>query len=116
MSVISLDAWRRKQERLSTSQSQSTQTSQSEQAGQTHTDNDDTVEVVGYIGVVLQTARMKPFTTKSDFARRAAVWVALCASDGLITTRVNETQISNVWMITQEGLEVLEGLGDVLSD
>ena len=65
--------------------------------------------------VVLQSARMKPFTTKSDFARIAANEVAICASEGLISTAVKPGTYSNVWMITVEGLEQMEAMNDVLS-
>ena len=46
------------------------------------------VSVHACVFVVLQSARMKPFTTKSDFARMAANEVAICASEGLISTAV----------------------------
>lgn len=65
--------------------------------------------------VVLQSARMKPFTTKSDFARIAANEVAICASEGLISTAVKPGTYSNVWMITSEGMEQMEALDDFLS-
>jgi DNA-binding PadR family transcriptional regulator len=40
--------------------------------------------------------------------------VALCASDGLITTRVDDNRVSNVWIITRDGLELLEELLEAL--
>jgi hypothetical protein len=64
---------------------------------------------------VLLKARAAPYTTKSDFARKAANEVALCASDGLISTRINDHTFANTWMITEEGLQALEELADVLS-
>jgi len=65
--------------------------------------------------LVLQKARMAPFTTKSDFARMAANEVAICASEGLISNKIADTQYGNVWMITQEGMEQLEELDDYIS-
>jgi len=65
--------------------------------------------------LVLQRARINPFTTKSDFARKAANEVALCASDDLITTRLSPTTISNVWVLTPDGADALEAISDVLS-
>ena len=60
------------------------------------------------IHIVLEHARVQPFTTKSDIARTLANEIAVCACDGLITTRVNDETIGNIWMITVEGLEALE--------
>lgn len=68
------------------------------------------------IFLVVAKARQEPFTTKSEFARYAANEIALCASEGFITTKVNEQMYGNVWMVTQLGLEYLESLDDVLSD
>jgi hypothetical protein len=65
---------------------------------------------------VLTHARAEPFTTKSDFARKAANAVALAASEGLITTRLNDTTYTNRWMVTIDGLEWMEGVNDVLGD
>ena len=60
------------------------------------------------VQIVLEHARLRPFKTKSDIARALANEVAVCACDGLITTRVNDMAIGNIWMITAEGLEALE--------
>ena len=60
--------------------------------------------------IVLEHAKVNPFTTKSDFARMAANEI-----EGLISTRVNDGQYSNVWMITREGLDQMEELASVLS-
>ena len=83
------------------------------EAGETHI-SDDERAMLGNILSVLQRARLNPFTTKSDFARTAANEIALCASDDLITTRLNPNTVSNVWVITPDGLDALEGLSDVL--
>ena len=68
------------------------------------------------IYLVVAKARQEPFTTKSEFARYAANEIGLCASEGFITTKVNEQMYGNVWMVTQLGLEYLEDMDDVLSD
>ena len=60
------------------------------------------------VQMVLEHARLRPFTTKSDIARALANEIAVCACDGLITTRVSDTTIGNIWMITADGLEALE--------
>ena len=114
MSVISLDEWRQKLEDISASKSQSQLTSVSDELGQTPID-DDELAVLMEIYTVLVHAKQSPFTTKSDFARVAANPVALCASEGLLSTQLNETTYTNKWMVTADGLEWMEGMEDVLS-
>ena len=113
MSVISLDEWRKKLADISTSQSQSTQNTALEQLGQTPTDE----EMQGLMAIcaVVQMARAKPFTTKSDFARTYATEVAMCAVEGLITTQINFNTYGNIWMVTQQGLEYLEEVEDAFN-
>lgn len=53
---------------------------------------------------VLERAWKYPFTTKSDFAREEADFVALAASEGYITTKVAAGLHENVWKITDRGL------------
>mgnify|MGYP000020563639 CR=1 FL=1 len=65
------------------------------------------------IFMILSLARMKPFTTKSGMAREAATEIALCASEGFLTTQLNPTTFGNVWLVTQLGLEYLEEMEDV---
>lgn len=113
MSVESLEEWRKKLAESSTSQFQSTPNTRSEAAGQELTDEEYAAALRVFI--VLQSARGKPFTTKSDFARLAANEVAICASEGLISTKVSDATYSNVWMITAEGMEQLEEMDSVLS-
>lgn len=60
---------------------------------------------------VLARAWASPFTTKSDFSREYADFVAMAASDGFITTRQAAGLYSNTWMITSLGLRHLETLG-----
>ena len=114
MSVISLEEWRKKQEDISASKSQSKQNTQSGEHGQIPID-DAEIEVLLEIYAVLLQAKQSPFTTKSDFARVAANPIALAASEGLISTRLNETTFTNRWMVTAEGMEWMEGMEDVLS-
>lgn len=115
MSVISLEEWRKKQEDISASKSQSPQNTKSDELGQTLID-DDELAVMMEIYTVLVHAKQSPFTTKSDFARVAANPVALCASEGLLSTQLNENTYTNKWMVTAEGLEWMEGMEDVLSN
>jgi len=63
--------------------------------------------------VVLEMAHTKSFTTKSDFARDNADFVAMAASEGYITTRIAAGYYGRTWQITLEGLEhlyILKGL------
>lgn len=61
-------------------------------------------------------ARQKPFKTKSNIARVAANEIALAASEGLLTTKLNDATYTNVWMITADGLDWMSGFDDVFSD
>ena len=65
---------------------------------------------------LLTHAKQKPFTTKSDMARAGADVVALCASEGLLSTMLPDGHFTNVWMITQDGMAWLEGAANALSD
>lgn len=65
---------------------------------------------------VLLSARTKPFTTKSTMAREYANYVALAASEGLLTTRLDDQRHINAWLITEDGLSWMRELEDVLSD
>ena len=54
---------------------------------------------------VLNRAYLKPFTTRSDFARTNAEWVAVCACLGLISTcTVGTEEFGRQWHITVMGL------------
>ena len=112
-SVIYLDEWREKLESISKSQYQSKQKLPSDQAGQLPTDD----EMAGLVAVyvTLKRARTNPFTTKSDYARYGADIIALCASEGLISTKVNEDSFGNRWMITEDGIMWMRGFDDTFA-
>ena len=59
-----------------------------------------------HIDVIFR-AWTSPFTTKSDYARTHATHVATAASSGFITTELNTNIHSNLWVVTQKGLEYL---------
>ena len=67
MSVHSLEEWRKKQDERSSSDRLSEQNTKSDEHGQTLTDEE--LEHIATIYAVVQSAKIKPFTTKSDFAR-----------------------------------------------
>lgn len=79
-----------------------------ETAGQTLTD-EQKYELVR-LWTVVAAAAAEPFTVKSRFARKAAQYVAIAASMGLITVRLDEELFAPYWMITDEGDEwLIEG-------
>lgn len=55
---------------------------------------------------VLQHTLVNPFTTRSDFARENAEWVAVCCCEGFITTRVPTlgTVYGRIYYITAMGM------------
>jgi hypothetical protein len=59
---------------------------------------------------VLEQAWLKPFKTKSDFARDHADIVAMAASDGLLTTKVATGLYQRQWILTPRGLSHLHAL------
>ena len=83
---IVLSEWREKQGKATASPSPSTLNTTSDEHGQMSIE-DEILAVLNVYGVIKR-ARMQPFTTKSDFARMAANEVALAASEGFISTKV----------------------------
>lgn len=65
---------------------------------------------------VLTMAWVKPFTTKSDYARHQADIVAMAASDGYLTTRVAAGLHSRSWQVTPAGLTHLYALNGMAGD
>jgi hypothetical protein len=55
-------------------------------------------------------AWVKPFKTKSDFARAYANVVAMAASDGYLTTRIAAGLYGQSWQVTPAGLAYLYSL------
>jgi hypothetical protein len=53
---------------------------------------------------ILRRAWVNPFSTKSDYARLHANLIALAASRGYITTRLNRESYGTRWLITPGGL------------
>jgi hypothetical protein len=62
---------------------------------------------------VLERAWKSGFSTKSDFAREHADFVAMAASDGFITTRIAAGLYGRDWQITPSGLKHLYALLDM---
>ena len=87
MSVHSLDEWRKKLVERSASDRQSKANTKSDETGPTLTEGEAAGIAMVY---VLEAAKLKPYTTKSDFARTFATEIALAACEGLLTTRLND--------------------------
>ena len=119
MSVISLEEWRKKQEKLSSSTSQSKLSSTSGKPGATHTETtqiEEDLDMLIAFWEVLDAAARSPFTVKSNFARHAAWYISVCASRGLLTTEVDYEIFGNTWLITEEGHEFKEDIDEHLKN
>lgn len=57
---------------------------------------------------VLHTVWTCQVTTKSDFARENADYIAMAASMGLISTRIMSHVYGRQWQVTAKGLNALE--------
>lgn len=65
--------------------------------------------------LTVEKARVEPFTTKSSFSRVAANEIGIAASEGLISTRIEDGVYCNKWMITAEGMIWLMEVQDELA-
>ena len=121
MSVISLEEWRKKQEIISKSESQSKASTSWEELGVTPTESwdqpfDQNIEQMIAFWIVLDKAQREPFTVKSNFSRQAAWFIAICASKGLMTTEVSHDVFGNHWLITEEGIDFKEHLDESIQE
>lgn len=121
MSVTSLEEWRKKQEIISKSESQSKASTTWEELGVTPIESQDqpfdqNIEQMIAFWIVLDKAQREPFTVKSNFARQAAWFIAICASKGLLTTEVNNDVFGNHWLITFAGIDFKEHLDESIQE
>jgi len=114
MSVLSLDEWRKKLAERSASRPPSKANTKSDATGPALTEGE--AANIASVYHVLEQAKIKPYTTKSDFARTWATHIALAACEGLLSTRLTEEQFTNVWMITADGLYWMSEVEDVCRD
>ena len=56
---------------------------------------------------VLERAWKNPFSTKSNFSREHTDVIAAAACSGLITTQTAAKVFGTTWLITKQGLELL---------
>ena len=116
MSVISLDEWRKKQAALSNLKSPLPQSIPWEELGLRPIEVDEYIENLVSLYIVLDRAWRNPFTVKSDFARDGALHIAIAASEGFITTKVDTDSWGRRWCITEVGMEVKGDIDDVLKE
>lgn len=108
MSVISFEEQRKRLEkRGSKAKSQSKLSTPQDGHGQILTDDAGdkfSHEELMLFMTVLEIADRAP-SVKSRFARQMGLYVAIAASIGLITVRIDEERFANNWMITDMGEE-----------
>jgi hypothetical protein len=118
MSVISLEEWRKKQALISKLTSPSKPTLVWEELGLTPTEIDEQLAHSMSLYITLDRAWRNGFSVKSRFARDGAFYVAMCCSEGWITTAVDayddNEKWANSWAITESGMKFKKGLDDVL--
>lgn len=116
MSVISLEEWRKKQAALSELKSPSPANIPWDSLGIQPTKVDEYLENLVSLYIVLDRAWRNPFTVKSDFAREGALHVAIAASEGFISTKIDTESWGRKWLITEVGMEVKSEIDDVLKE
>lgn len=65
------------------------------------------MDVVKEVTAVLERAWRGGFTVQSQFFRDNPVIVALCASEGYITTLISQDTFGKTWRLTPEGTQKL---------
>ena len=113
-SVISLNEWREKQEKLSKLKSPSEANIPWEELGLVRTEVTEQIESFMSTYMTLDRAWRKPFKVKSTFAREGAFYVALCASENFITTNIADDTWGDRWIITEVGMEAKRELDYVI--
>ena len=113
MSVISLEEWRKKQVSSSNSKSQSPRSTQSEVTGLKLTKAEKeldkkTAEAVTGLCFIIWNAWTKPFTTRGTIARNYPELVGICASEGLITMKIDDITWGKHWLATDHGVDYLK--------
>jgi hypothetical protein len=89
-----------------------------EELGLTPTEIDEQLAHSMSLYITLDRAWRNSFSVKSRFARDGAFYVAMCCSEGWITTAVDayadNEKWANSWAITESGMKFKKGLDDVL--
>ena len=113
MSVISLEEWRKKQVTTSSSKSQLHLNTPSDRTGQKLTKaeielNEKTAEAVDGLCYIIWCAWTQPFTTRGKIARDNAELVGICATEGLITLKMDNISWGRHWLATDEGIDYMK--------
>jgi len=122
MSVIYVNEWLKKRDEILYSKSQSKPTTESVQHGQTLTDfeqedmSEDDIEHLVSFFIVLDRAWRSPFKLKSNFARKAAVYVATSASLGYLSNQIDYDTFGSTWNITPLGVDFIGELDEILTE
>ena len=116
MSDISLEEWHKKLGLLSDLTSPQKQNIPWEKLGLTRIEKSEYLENLILLFVVIDRSWRKPFTVKSDFARVGALHVAVAASEGFMTTKIDEDSWGKRWFITPEGQDIHEEISSTLKE
>lgn len=113
MSVISLDEWRKKQASSSNSKYLSPRSIQSETTGRKLTKEEQelerkTAEAITGLCFIIWNAWTKPFSTRGTIARTYPELVGICATEGLITMKIDDISWGKHWLATDDGVDYLK--------
>ena len=117
MSVISLEEWRKKQESSLSSRSQSPPNTLSETTGRKLTKAEieldkKTAEALSGLCFIIWNAWTRPFSTRGTIARNFPELVGICASEGLITLKLDNISWGKHWMATDDGVDYYKEIED----
>ncbi len=82
----------------------------------TPTEFEDHLDQMSHMWNVLDRAWSDPFKIKSNFARDSAMYIGICASEGLITTALEQDTWGDRWAITEDGMDMKEDLDERISN
>ena len=105
MSVISLEEQRKKLGKHLDSDVPSPPNTPSGELGLIPTDQSELGLMCVYD--VCRRAWLDGISVKGRFARSSALWVAMAATEGLISTKVDDERWASAWMITDGGIEFM---------
>jgi len=115
-SGVSLEEWHKKLGLLSDLTLPLRQNIPWEELGLTRIEKSEYLENLILLFVIIDRGWRKPFTVKSDFARVGALHVAIAASEGFITTQLDEDSWGNRWFVTPDGQDIHEEISSTLKE
>ena len=117
MSVIYLKNYRSKQEKIAElRRSASRARVNLANTGAQHIDVLNDPEHLLAFWYILDFAAREPFTLKSDLARQAAFHIAVCASENLISVKIDNETYGNRWHLTAKGNDIMGAIYDQLQE